>query len=179
MRFCSSGQSFAHWETFQLPKSGFLQIPPHDGHPCLWLALPATGRTRLSPYRTCAHRAHKIAARSGACALPGAGFLSVLHCGFFVEIRHCRGRNSAFRVISVEIPRKISQSMPLYEMLPSFLRKYYETMNSINQYKAALFGNFHQKRTDFRPITGRSLCSAIPAAGDGAGSGTGKRLWIR
>ena len=44
--FCSSGQSFAHWETFQLPKSGFLQIPPHDGHPCLWLALPATGRTR-------------------------------------------------------------------------------------------------------------------------------------
>ena len=44
--FCSSGQRFAHWETFQLPKSGFLQIPPHDGHPCLWLDLPATGRPR-------------------------------------------------------------------------------------------------------------------------------------
>ena len=43
---CSSGQRFAHWETFQLPKSGFLQIPPHDGHLCLWLNLPATGRTR-------------------------------------------------------------------------------------------------------------------------------------
>ena len=25
---------------------GFLQIPPHDGHPCLWLNLPATGRLR-------------------------------------------------------------------------------------------------------------------------------------
>ena len=44
--FCSSGQSFAHWETFQLPISGFLQIPPRDGHPCLWLSLPATGQLR-------------------------------------------------------------------------------------------------------------------------------------
>ena len=32
--------------TFQPLKSGFLQIPPHDGHPCLWLNLPATGRLR-------------------------------------------------------------------------------------------------------------------------------------
>ena len=44
--FCSSGQSFAHQGTFQPLKSGFLQIPPHDGHPCLWLNLPATGRLR-------------------------------------------------------------------------------------------------------------------------------------
>ena len=28
------------------PQSGFLQIPPHDGHPCLWLILPTTGRIR-------------------------------------------------------------------------------------------------------------------------------------
>ncbi|SFG80044.1 hypothetical protein SAMN02982927_02826, partial [Sporolactobacillus nakayamae] len=28
---CSSAQKFA---------SGFLQIPPHDGHPCLWLTVP-------------------------------------------------------------------------------------------------------------------------------------------
>ncbi len=28
------------------PYSGFLQIPPHDGHPCLWLTLPTTGRIR-------------------------------------------------------------------------------------------------------------------------------------
>ena len=26
------------------PESGFLQIPPYDGHPCLWLNPPATGR---------------------------------------------------------------------------------------------------------------------------------------
>ena len=24
------------------PESGFLQIPPRDGHPCLWLTVPAT-----------------------------------------------------------------------------------------------------------------------------------------
>ena len=34
------------------------------------------------------------------CTAPERDFLSVLHCGFFVEIRHCRGRNSAFYVIS-------------------------------------------------------------------------------
>ena len=28
------------------PYSGFLQIPPHSGHPCLWLTLPTTGRLR-------------------------------------------------------------------------------------------------------------------------------------
>ncbi|MGJ9386240.1 hypothetical protein, partial [Salipaludibacillus sp. CF4.18] len=31
--FCSSPQDFA---------SGFLQIPPHDGHPCLPLTVPTT-----------------------------------------------------------------------------------------------------------------------------------------
>ena len=61
--FCSSGQSFAHQGTFQPLKSGFFQIPPHDGHPCLWLNLPATGRLRdFHPTEraltTCAHRAH-------------------------------------------------------------------------------------------------------------------------
>ena len=33
--FCSSGQGFA---------AGFLQIPPRDGHPCLWLTLLAAKR---------------------------------------------------------------------------------------------------------------------------------------
>jgi hypothetical protein len=33
--FCSSVRDFA---------SSFLQIPPHDGHPCSRLMLPATGR---------------------------------------------------------------------------------------------------------------------------------------
>ena len=40
--FCSSARNFAHWRTFQAPQSGFLQIPPHDGHPCLRLTVPAT-----------------------------------------------------------------------------------------------------------------------------------------
>ena len=48
--FCSSGQSFA---------AGFLQIPRHQGHPCLWL-YPSHCRadSGLSPVRACARRAH-------------------------------------------------------------------------------------------------------------------------
>ena len=47
---CSSGQSFA---------AGFLQIPRRQGHPCLWL-YPSHCRadSGLSPFRTCARRAH-------------------------------------------------------------------------------------------------------------------------
>ena len=40
--FCSSARNFVHWRTFQPPQSGFLQIPPRDGHPCLRLKVPAT-----------------------------------------------------------------------------------------------------------------------------------------
>ncbi|HCU30104.1 MAG TPA: hypothetical protein DIC57_05755, partial [Sphaerochaeta sp.] len=47
---CSSGRKFA---------SGFLQIPPRRGHPCLWLCTwryhPYLG---LSPFRKCSYRAH-------------------------------------------------------------------------------------------------------------------------
>ena len=57
--FCSSGQSFAHQGTFQPLKSGFLQIPPHDGHPCLRLS-PSRYRadSGLSPFRNVRRRAH-------------------------------------------------------------------------------------------------------------------------
>lgn len=48
--FCSSGQRFA---------CGFLQIPPHDGHPCR----PASS----SPYRVCGRLS-----LPSMCALPGA-----------------------------------------------------------------------------------------------------------
>ena len=40
--FCPLAREFAHWSTFQPPQSGFLQIPPRDGHPCLRLTVPAT-----------------------------------------------------------------------------------------------------------------------------------------
>ena len=40
--FCSSARGFALRWTFQPPQSGFLRIPPRDGHPCLWLTVPAT-----------------------------------------------------------------------------------------------------------------------------------------
>ena len=60
--FCSSGQSFA---------AGFLQIPRHQGHPCLWL-YPSHCRadSGLSPVRTCARRAHrKTALPTGSAVL--------------------------------------------------------------------------------------------------------------
>ena len=43
----------------RFPASGFLQIPPHDGHPCLRL-YPSRYRadSGLSPVGTCARRAH-------------------------------------------------------------------------------------------------------------------------
>ena len=55
--FCSSGQRFA---------CGFLQIPPHDGHPCR----PANS----SPCRAC----RGLSPPSG-CALPGAPIKKAAH----------------------------------------------------------------------------------------------------
>ena len=40
--FCPLAREFALRRTFQPPQSDFLQIPPRDGHPCLWLTVPAT-----------------------------------------------------------------------------------------------------------------------------------------
>src|SRR5690606_19102675 len=44
--FCPSGRDFA---------AGFLQIPPHSGHPCLWLTLPTAERVRDFHPRVIAH----------------------------------------------------------------------------------------------------------------------------
>jgi hypothetical protein len=41
---CSSGRDFARRVYILPPTSGFLQIPPHDGHPCLRLTLPTAKR---------------------------------------------------------------------------------------------------------------------------------------
>ena len=47
--FCSSGRDFA---------AGFLQIPPRDGHPCLWLTLLAVKRVTDFHRRVSAHAGH-------------------------------------------------------------------------------------------------------------------------
>ena len=44
--FCSSDQGFA---------SGFLQIPPHDGHPCLQLTVPTAKPVTDFHRLACAH----------------------------------------------------------------------------------------------------------------------------
>ncbi|WP_205012527.1 hypothetical protein, partial [Myroides pelagicus] len=57
--FCWSGQGFA---------VSFLQIPPHDGHPCCWLTLPTVKAcSGLTPYSYCPCWAHN---RKG---IPGTG----------------------------------------------------------------------------------------------------------
>mgnify|MGYP006902056027 CR=1 FL=1 len=73
-RFCSLGRDF---ETSNVTPFGrelilrpqFLQIPPHDGHPCHKLTLPTViARSGLSPYSYCpcwAHQKNRIPLLSG------------------------------------------------------------------------------------------------------------------
>ena len=42
MRFLFVGPKLCPRWHFSAFASGFLQIPPHGGHPCLWLTVPAT-----------------------------------------------------------------------------------------------------------------------------------------
>ena len=69
--FYSSGQRFA---------AAFLQILPHDRHP--WLRLyPSRCRADLglSPYRTCAHRAHNEKIPFGQWSSKGISCFRVIH----------------------------------------------------------------------------------------------------
>ena len=59
--FCSSGRRFA---------AGFLQIPPHDGHLCLWLYLSrCRADSGLPPVRNVRRRAHL---QQRSCRTPAA-----------------------------------------------------------------------------------------------------------
>lgn len=48
---CSSDRDFA---------SDFLQIPPHDGHPCPWLVVPTTKPTTDFHRQVVAHAGHTL-----------------------------------------------------------------------------------------------------------------------
>ena len=65
---CSSGRDFARRVYFLPPTSGSLQIPPHDGHPCLRLTLPTA--KRVADF----HR--QVVAHAGRTAKNGAGSAS-------------------------------------------------------------------------------------------------------
>ena len=69
--FCSSVRNFAHRELF-IPQSGFLQIPPRDGHPCLRLMLPTTKRIVDFHHQVIAHagRTTEIPRQIHASVLP-------------------------------------------------------------------------------------------------------------
>ena len=63
--FCSSGRDFA---------AGFLQIPPHDGHPCLWLTLLAAKRVADSHRRVIAHAGRTTKSRMNLKVHPALAF---------------------------------------------------------------------------------------------------------
>ncbi len=69
--FCSSVRNFAHRELF-IPQSGFLQIPPRDGHPCLRLTLPTTKRIVDFHHQVIAHagRTTEVPRQIHASVLP-------------------------------------------------------------------------------------------------------------
>ena len=56
--FCPLAREFALRRTFQPPQSGFLRIPSRDGHPCLWLTVPATESVVDFHHQVVAHAGH-------------------------------------------------------------------------------------------------------------------------
>ena len=55
MRFLFVNPELCPQRHFSAPTSGFLRIPPHDGHPCLRLMLPATERIVDFHHQVIAH----------------------------------------------------------------------------------------------------------------------------
>ena len=68
---CSSGRDFARRVYFLPPTSGFLQIPPRDGHPCLRLTLPTAKRVADFHRQVVAHagRTTLRKRRTGVCVV--------------------------------------------------------------------------------------------------------------
>ena len=77
--FCPLAREFALRRTFQPPQSDFLQIPPRDGHPCLWLTVPATESVVDFHHQVVDH-----AGRTQISSHPLVGWLLVLF------VRHVR-----------------------------------------------------------------------------------------
>ena len=67
------------------PQSGFFQIPPHDGHPCIWLTVPASKSVADFHHQVIAHAGRtnkRTADRSRQLSTPN----TVFHCLAFVVI---------------------------------------------------------------------------------------------
>ena len=69
MRFLFVRPRFCPQRYFQTSESGFLQIPPHDGHPCLWLTVP-TAKSVADFHRQVV--AHAGRTRKSAGPFPGS-----------------------------------------------------------------------------------------------------------
>jgi hypothetical protein len=77
--FCSSGRDFA---------AGFLQIPPHDGHPCLGLILLAAKRIADSHRRVCARAGRTNKSRPKGECIPGGLFIERMYAWMLCPIKH-------------------------------------------------------------------------------------------
>ena len=87
--FCPLAREFALRWTFQPPQSGFLQIPPRGGHPCLWLTVPATESVVDFHHQVVAHAGRTREKRDDKHSpLFSLSFIS--RCMFLARIRERR-----------------------------------------------------------------------------------------
>ena len=86
MRFLSVRPEVCPWVS-RFPTSGFLQIPPHDGHPCLRL-YPSRYRadSGLSPVRNVRRQAHREKSRKLQVPLPGVCSFRPFYCVFLFPL---------------------------------------------------------------------------------------------
>ena len=103
---CSSGQRFA---------SGFLQIPPHDGHPCLPLTVPPVGPVEDLQSSATAHL--QVRAHAGRTKKKSRGIFSAGPNGLLLVTSYSLRRRiaidihsppqSVFGLISAGYPDKV------------------------------------------------------------------------
>ena len=77
MRFLFVRRDFARRVYFLPPTSGFLQIPPRDGHPCLRLTLPTAKRVADFHRQVVAHAGRTTYRCTVACAADVAKWVYV------------------------------------------------------------------------------------------------------
>ena len=88
--FCPSAREFSLRWTFQPPQSGFLQIPSHDGHPCLWLTVPAT--------EPVVDFHHQVIAHAGRTAQQAAGLTTGCSFLYYRELAAQKAVNWLWRI---------------------------------------------------------------------------------
>ena len=119
MRFLFVRPEICPWVS-RFPTSGFLQIPPHDGHPCLRL-YPSHYRadSGLSPVRNVRRQAHRFK----SCTSEKHHLRAALFCYpvTVISASSLRSASEALPSVRIFLPSSSDQqgSLPLQPGLPS------------------------------------------------------------